>query len=494
MSGRVRGTERIWKTTVLLLSCLLVAWAGASSAAAAKGVAAGRLDPSFGKGGKVTVGFPAGNTGSAGPQYELPFSFAPGHLEMAKAPAGKTVVAGATKIVRFLASGRLDKSFGSGGVMTVPRPAGAVFVLASTAVDSAGRIVLAGVSRPVPTNSTPDPVLSSATVMRFNADGSPDAGFGSGGTLVTNFNLPAPKAAGGRYPGASVGIANLAIDSQNRILITGGVVTELSCTRSVNSEGFVTRLTESGAVDPGFGFHLVEGLARVGQIEPRPGGYLALASGGPLCTGQEGPKSVMIGIDPSGNVDPGFGSFGFRTLDFAFPPAMAVTPAGKILLMDNEPYKISIGKGKKEHRVRVQTIEQLLPSGAADPSFRRTGRVNVFLPKHGSLSTLAVDSSGRIVVAGRLTKRISKSPKNELRRSLFLVSRLNADGSTDRTFGNHGSLTTAFGGPTDSFATEALTAGKRILVGGGISGPKFGSGGGYAIARYLGDPQSKKRR
>ncbi|HEY4779848.1 MAG TPA: hypothetical protein VIH47_09675 [Solirubrobacterales bacterium] len=493
MNGQSGARAGIWQTA-LALACLLAACAVASSTAAAKGVPAGRLDPSFGKGGKVTVGFPAGNTGSVGPQYELPFSFAPGHLEMAQAPGGKTVVAGATKIVRFLANGKLDKSFGSGGVVTVPRPVGAVFVLASAAVDSAGRIVLAGVRRPVPTNSTPDPVLSSATVMRFNADGSPDTGFGSGGTLVTNFNLPAPKAAGGRYPGASVGIANLAIDPQNRILITGGVVTELSCTRSVNSEGFVTRLTESGAVDPSFGFHLVEGLARVGQIEPRPGGFLALASGGPLCSGEEGPSSVMIGIDPNGNVDSGFGSFGFRTLDFAFPPAMAVTPTGKILLMDNEPYKISIGKGKKKHRVRVQTIEQLLPSGAADPSFRRIGRVNVFLPKHGSLSTLAVDSSGRIVVAGRLTKRISKSPKNKLRRSLFLVSRLNADGSTDRTFGNHGSLTTAFGGPTDSFATEALTAGGRILVGGGISGPKFGSGGGYAIARYLGDPQGKKRR
>jgi uncharacterized delta-60 repeat protein len=480
MSGANWQVQRFGKLA-LLFACAVAAWALASSAASAKGVSAGRLDPSFGKGGEVTVGFPAGNTGSAGLQYELPFSFSPGHLEMAKAPGGKTVVAGATKIVRFLADGKLDKSFGSAGVITVPRPAGAVFVLASAAVDSAGRIVLAGVRRPVPTNSTPDPVLSSATVMRFNADGSPDAGFGGDGTLVTDFDLPAPKAGGGRYLGTSVGIADLTIDSQNRILITGGVVTELSCTRTVNSEGFVTRLTESGAVDPSFGFHLVEGLARVGQIEPRPSGYLALASGGPLCSGKEGPKSVMIGIDPNGNVDPGF-----RTLDFAFPPAMAVTPAGKILLMDNAPYKISIGKGKKQRRVRVQTIEQLLPSGAADPSFRRIGRVDVFLPKHGSLSALAVDSSGRIIVAGRLTKRVSKSPKNKLRRSLFLVSRLNADGGTDRTFGNGGSLTTAFGSPTDSFATQALTTGGRILVGGGISGPKFGSGGGYAIARYLG--------
>jgi uncharacterized delta-60 repeat protein len=325
-------------------------------------------------------------------------------------------------------------------------------------------------------------------VMRFNANGSPDATFGSGGTLVTNFNLPAPKAAGGtRYPGASVGIAGLAIDALNRIVLTGGVVTELSgCSRSVDSQGFVTRLTETGAVDPTFGFHLVEGLARLGQIAPRPSGYLALASGGPLCDGKEGPESVAIGIEPSGNLDSGFASFGFRTVDFVFPPLMAVTPAGKMVLMDSQPYRMSIGKGKKRHSVRVQTVEQMLPSGAADPGFNRIGRVNIFLPKHGSLSALGVDSRGRILVAGKLTKRISKSPKNNLRRSLFLVSRLNADGSFDRAFGSHGSLTTSFGGPTDSFATQVLTEGKKILVGGGISGPEFGSGGGYAIARYLG--------
>jgi uncharacterized delta-60 repeat protein len=486
---RTRGTI----ATVAMACCALAACAAVGAAPAAAKPAtkkakktAGHLDPKFGKRGKVTVAFPAGNTGSAGPQYTLPFSFTPGHLEMAKAPGGKTVVAGATKIVRFLANGKLDKSFGSGGVVMVPRPAGAVFVLASAAVDSAGRVVLAGLTRPVPPNSTPDPVLSSAEVMRFNADGSPDASFGSGGTLVTNFNLPAPKAAGGKYPGTSVGIASLAIDSQNRIVLSGGVVTELaSCSRSVNSEGFVTRLTENGAVDPTFGFHLVEGLARLGQIEPRPVGYLALASGGPVCTGKEGPDSVAIGIDPNGNVDSGFASFGFRTVDFVFPPAMAVTPRGKILLMDSRPYRMTVGKGKKSHRVRVQTIERLLPSGAADPGFRRIGRVNVFLPKGGSLSTLAVDRKGRIIVAGRLRKRLSK-PKSKLRRSLFLVSRLKANGSTDRAFGHHGSLTTSFGAPTDSFATQVLPAGNRILVGGGISGPEFGSGGGYAIARYLG--------
>ena len=54
------------------------------------------------------------------------------------------MVAGATKIVRFLANGKLDKSFGNGGVVTVSPPPGTVFVLAAAAVDSSGRTVLAG--------------------------------------------------------------------------------------------------------------------------------------------------------------------------------------------------------------------------------------------------------------------------------------------------------------------------------------------------------------
>ena len=462
------------RLALLALVALLVV---AASAAAKQG--GGRLDPTFGKDGKVTVAFPPGNTGTNGPQYELPFSFSAGHLEMAQAPGGKLVVAGATKVVRFLADGKLDKSFGVGGTAPVPQPPGGVFVLSAVGVDSVGRIVLVGLAREVPLNSTPDPVQSTAAVIRLNADGGPDAGFGSGGMLLTNFGLAAPKAAGpgGKYPRASVGLTGLAIDSQNRILVTGGAVTELACSRTVNSEGFVTRLTETGQVDPSFQFHLVEGLVRLGQIAARPDGYLALASGGPLCSGPEGPASVLIGIEPGGNLDSGFASFGFRTVDFVYPPLMALTPSGKILLMDRRPY----GKGKP-----VQTIERLLPSGALDPGFKRNGRVDIALPKHASLSALAVDPKGRILVAGELTKRVSKSPKNKLRRSTFLLSRLSSGGIIDRSFGNRGSLTTGFGGPTDSFATQVMFDGKgRILVGGGITSPQFESGGGFAIARYL---------
>jgi len=110
--------DRVWRTALaaaMVVACLA---AVASSAIAkpagkptkskhGKAAKAGQLDPKFGQGGKVTIAFPAGNSGSTAPKYTLPFEFTPGHLEMAQAPGGKVVVAGATRIVRYLGNGKV---------------------------------------------------------------------------------------------------------------------------------------------------------------------------------------------------------------------------------------------------------------------------------------------------------------------------------------------------------------------------------------------------
>jgi uncharacterized delta-60 repeat protein len=464
------------------------------------GNVAGQLDTSFGKGGKVAVAFPAENAGSVGIKYELPFEFSPGHLEMAQAPGGGIVVAGATKIVRFLANGKPDPGFGSGGSIAVPRPPGSVFVLAGVAIDSYGRIVLAGLARPLPTNSTPDPVLSQAVLMRFNADGTADASFGNGGTLVTDFGLGAPKASGGPYPGASVGIRDIVIDSQNRPVLTGAYVDELlDCSRLVNSKGFVARVTEAGALDSTFGeggIRTLSTIVSLGELAQRAGGYLALSASGPLCKGTEGPDN-LIGFDEAGNLDSNFASFGFRTLHASQAPTLTVAPSGKILLL-GRPERRRIYKkikevvdGKKVTKkvrvsIRVQTVQRLLASGAADPSFSRIGQTSYLDPAIGTLSAIAVDKQERIYLAGRVGQRVSKSPRNTLVRTTFLLGRTTAGGGYDRSFGKKGLVATGFGGPTSSFATQVMLDAKgRVLVGGGITSPQLGTGGGFAIARYL---------
>jgi hypothetical protein len=135
---------------------------------------------------------------------------------------------------------------------------------------------------------------------------------------------------------------------------------------------------------------------------------------------------------------------------------------------------------------RTQTLQRLLPSGAGDPSFGRVGRINYVDPQSGSLSALTADSQERIYLVGRIGKRVSKSPRNPLHRTTFLVERTLSNGLYDRSFGKNGTVSTGFGGPSDSFATQVMLDSKgRIVVGGGITSPQLESGGGYAIARYL---------
>lgn len=513
MSG-ASGVGIGWRLLAAALLCLAVAALAAAPALAqkpgggkkqAKPSAAGSLDTTFGKGGKVTVAFPAETEGEVRVKYDLPFSYNSGHIEMAAAPGGKTVVAGATKMVRFLANGQIDKSFG-GGEVRIPRPAGRNFVLASVAVDSQGRVLLAGTARQMPSNTTPNPLLSSAILMRFTPTGAPDPSFGDGGTLVTDFGLAAPKGAGGQsYVSPSVGLRSVVVDSQGRPIVSGGYVKEFgNCTYSAQSisVGFVARLTPSGALDPSFGeggLRQVTDLASFPQVGFTPsGGLLAVGNGGGSCgTYEAGPALELGGMNSEGVLDPNFGFSGFRVINgLGNAPAVAVAPSGKIDLLgpsrNSRQRAKNHKKGKNQPKytytpIAEQTVMQLLPSGASDPSFSRTGSTTIVTERGASFAAIAVDAQGRLLLAGRVAKRVApNSKKNGLRRSSFLVSRMTAKGEFDRSFGNKGEVRTGFGGPASSFATQiALLNGNRMLVGGGISSPQLSSGGGFAIAKYV---------
>jgi uncharacterized delta-60 repeat protein len=493
--------DRVWKTA---LAAAMIAACLAAMAGSALGKPIGRAgerDASFGRDGKVTVGFPSESAGSSGPQYELPFEFTPGHQKMALAPGGKVVVAGASKIVRFTGDGKLDPSFGDGGVVTVPRPTGGVFVLTGVAVDSLGRVVVVGLTRPLPTNSTPDPVIASATVLRFDADGKPDATFGTDGRLITDLGLGNPAAPGGTYGGPSIGIRSVVTDSQNRIVISGGYVTELSsCSRAVNSKGFIARLTQSGALDSTFGAGGIRALGTIsslGQLAPFSGGYLTAGTGGPFCSAAEGPAQLLTAFNDVGNLNSAFASFSFRTLKTVAPVAMTVTPSDKILLLGEEQHKrvyhkvAKMEEGKKVVKkvaktIRYQVVVRLLPSGAFDPGFSRTGSAKYLDPESGTFADLTADAGERTYLVGNLGKRVSPSPHNHTLRRTFVVGRLTPKGTYDRGFGRRGKVTTGFGGPSSAVATQvAIDAKGRILVGGSVITPELPSGGGFAVARYL---------
>jgi uncharacterized delta-60 repeat protein len=479
--GRARKAAAILACLAVTAPLVVAAPATAKKGGNARTGLAGRLDRSFGRGGKAMVPFPAESAGDVGVKYTLPFQFTAGHLMMAAAPGGKIVVAGSTRIARLLPSGKLDRRFGAGGMVSIERPAGMTFVLAGVAVDSQGRVLVGGSARPLPSSSTPDPLISSAMVMRFAADGSVDGGFGNGGTLVSDFGIKPPEIGSGRYKAAAVGLRSLVVDALDRPVLTGGSVTKIvNCYSSETaiSTGFVARLTESGSLDSSFGeggLRQISDLASFEQGSLFPdGGLFTVGLGKPRCPGEgSGPPVVLTGFGPEGNLDPGFGFAGFRAIGYKSAPVAAVAPSGKIVLL---------GAKVKDK----QLVTRLLPNGASDPGFGRTGRIQLVGPKHAALAAVAVDGRGRLLLAGRATKRVSKKKKNPLRRSTFLLVRMSPEGSIDRSFGQKGSVRTGFGGPSSSFATQVMLDPRdRIVVGGGISTPLLDTGGGFAIARYL---------
>jgi uncharacterized delta-60 repeat protein len=121
----------------------------------------GRLDPSFGRGGKVVTGFGPRNSGEA--------------EAAAIQPDGKIVVAGDdfgagtdVGVARYNSNGSLDRSFGTGGQVVTNVSEGSNYVTAIV-VQPDGKIVVATVS----------------ALVRYSAGGALDSSFGRGGIALT---------------------------------------------------------------------------------------------------------------------------------------------------------------------------------------------------------------------------------------------------------------------------------------------------------------------
>ena len=142
----------------------------------------GGLDPSFGDDGTVTTDF---GTNEEGP------------LSMTLDPQGRIVAAGRSRrdfaVARWGPNGSVDTLFGNGGEVTTT--IGDRAIAHSVAIDSEGRIVVAGTSD-----------FEESVLARYLPDGTPDSSFGTGGVLTTGFGTGADA---------------VAIDSKDRIVYAG---------------------------------------------------------------------------------------------------------------------------------------------------------------------------------------------------------------------------------------------------------------------------------
>jgi uncharacterized delta-60 repeat protein len=316
---------------------------------------AGTLDASFGTNGKIIASYSSnGFTG----------------IDLALQPDGKIVLAVATSngftVYRYNANGTLDPSFGTGGVVVTP--VGNLFGIArSVAIQADGKIVAAGYSSPLPDNYD-------FTVVRYNPDGSLDTSFNGTGKVITSF-------------GGNSFTNKVVIQPDGKIVAVGDAVPE-NGTRAFA----LVRYNADGSLDSGFGtggkvIHAVSpGINIVHDAVLQPDGKIVVSGTISVVAGIV--ETAIVRYNANGSIDTSFATSGVFTTEDSFRVSngIALQPNGKLLAFGNS------GGGF--------AILRLNPNGTPDTGFGTNGRV-ITLTGTGSITTDgAVQSDSKILAFG----------------------------------------------------------------------------------------------
>jgi uncharacterized delta-60 repeat protein len=340
-------------------------------------------------------------------------------------------------VLRYRVDGVLDRSFGNGGYVRTDF-GGYYDALAAIAIQPDGKIVAAGSSYDYGADA------GYFALARYNADGSLDSAFGSGGKVWTGT---------WRVPGGSpigTGAAALVLQPDGKIVAAGKARVSYV---NWNSDFGLVRYKPDGSLDEGFGaggkvltsFSSSQDFAVGVALDPR---------GRIVAGGTAGSYSAVARYEPDGDLDASFGAGGKATTlerDAAFRRGLALQPDGKVILGGSSLIRYSA-------------------NGSLDTGFGSGGQVDL----HMAGGALAIQSDGRIVAVGGSGGRIQ-------------VKRYKRNGAVDASFGRRGMTTTWQLGAQGSAYSVSLQSDGRIVVAGGTwsGAPRSSWPADVAIVRYL---------
>lgn len=376
-------------------------------------------------------------------------------------PDGKLVAVGeagtAQVVSRWNANGTLDTSFGSGGYAPAP------FTSYSTAIKPLltgdGRLLVLGQHQT--TDSTP---VVHHHVLCLNADGSLHLPYGSNGIALTGLQGDSVDSSGSTSYAAILTDGRLQVGAQhwNQSFVSFTMVRLKSDgTRDDTYGGGVLRLNSRDYSYPSF--------SSLGGLALQPDGGIVYS--GSMTSFQASGYAEVRAFHSDGRANTSFGNGG--TLQMTGPnngqlygSAILPKPDGRFVL------------GGRNTTTRQWIHSQRLSNGTADPSFN-SGLVsvtNIGTTSSTFLNAMQFDGSGRIVSFGHL--RGSGSVQD------FILTRHQADGSLDTTFGMNG-VVTASVGVNDSAACMVILPDGRILVGGSTRVSTASPTSSPAMARFL---------
>jgi uncharacterized delta-60 repeat protein len=318
-------------------------------------------------------------------------------------------------VVKLDADGNLDSTFGSGGSVLVPAT-----YLHAVGIDSENRIVAAG-----------EHIVSgvyTSTILRFNADGTPDASFGVAGVASIDWD----------GAGNSGYLNDLLMGADDGVIVGGEYDVYGD---GLGSDYAIARLDSTGTLDPAFGdagsgwrvFHDPADASMVNAIlrlAATPDGGIAFA--GYYLTADSATALILGHLGGDGATDSAFGDAAtpgyFRPA--IVPTAQSVNATDLVAQSDG---KLLVSASyyaapDKENFLALRATT----AGQLDPAFANAGIFEADLAPDGvysDLGTIALQPDGRIVLAGRAERTTA-----QFQVDLGVVRLLNSSEPTDRIF------------------------------------------------------------
>jgi uncharacterized delta-60 repeat protein len=382
----------------------------------------GSLDPTFGNGGIALT--PGG-----------------GATDAIMQPNGDIVVSTGSGVARFLPTGKLDTTFGSGG------QASAGFVggegLQGIALQPDGKIIWVG-SQNTP-GFTPFGTFEFA-VARFNANGTLDTSFGSGGQASVEFFAPPMQ-------GAQEFARAVLVQPDGKILVAGSA--RQGQIRFAPIQGALARFNANGTLDTSFG----TGGTVLSNSLPNGITALGLDAAGNIFT-----LPIRAEFSPSGQADAAVTPAAITASSTG--GSSAFLPSGQFVLANG------FSVARHDDDIRVQRFNADGSLASASPAFDYSGAAGLDQARDSALA-VAVQASGQAVVGGA----------HFFSTSLFGLGRVNPDGTLDANFGSGGVLTTTINGNEAVQAILIQPDGKILAVGNSAinaTGQSF-----FVLARYI---------
>jgi uncharacterized delta-60 repeat protein len=323
-------------------------------------------------------------------------------------------------------AGMLDSGFGAGGMASGPGPFSGVWQVVAGV---GGQIVaVGGISQ-----SDTDP--GSFAVTRYNANGSLDTGFAAGGTASAGFADP-------NHLGTFA--ANAVVLKDGSTLAVGNAPDPSA---SYGSQAFaLVRYRSDGSLDQTFGSgglvttHFPDGASGAVSVVVQSDGKI-------LVGGDASASNLEFAIaryNANGTLDTSFGSGGLVTRSLGTSSLLAAI-AGMALAPDG---KVIMAGWADTSTCNCQVIARFNTDGSPDTSFGTGGEVRNGAPNDQGMEAatfgVAVQTDGKIVTTGSsydprylCTVWTTGAPSNDCF-SDVAVARLNADGTPDPNFGDHG--------------------------------------------------------